>query len=63
MKITTLEIQPDILRKILVDIISADAEGLMDIDSDYPDEEAVNALVDEIMEKVNKYSWERKIEC
>jgi len=62
MKIKTLEIQPDILRKILVDAISDGGEGLMDIDSDYLDEEAIEGLVDGIMDEVNKVSWERVIE-
>jgi len=62
MKITTLEIQPDILRKILVDAISEGGEGLMDIDSDYIDDEAVEGLVDGIMEEIDKYSFERVIE-
>jgi len=62
MKITTLEIQPDILRKILVDAISEGGEGLMDIDSDYVDDEAVEGLVDGIMDEVNKISFEKAVE-
>jgi len=62
MKIRTLEIQPVILRKILVNAISEGGEGLMDVDSDYLDEDAVNNLVDGIMEEVENIGWERNIE-